>query len=69
MKDIERSKRGNYPQRDPLIQQWKDGQLLGEFTWKQITQDLGFNRSTITGALKGTNGQKTAYKHIWKYKK
>mgnify|MGYP003641700981 CR=1 FL=1 len=68
MKDIERPKRGNYPQRDPLIQQWKDGQLLGEFTWIQI-KEIGYKRSNITGALKGTNGQKTAYKYIWKYKK
>tara|TARA_R110000803_G_scaffold32492_1_gene71565 strand:- start:265 stop:1077 length:813 start_codon:yes stop_codon:yes gene_type:complete len=70
MNDIERPKRGNYPQRDPLIQQWsKDGQLLGEFTWEEIIYNLNFNRSTITGALKGINGQKTAYKYIWKYKK
>lgn len=65
-----RSKRGSYKQRDPLIQQYSlEGHLLGEYTWEQIVNDLGFNRSTITGALKGTNGQKTAYKCIWKYKK
>lgn len=64
-----RSKRGNYKQRDPLIQKYTlEGKLLGEFTWIQI-KEMGFNRSTITGALKGINGQKTAYKHIWKYKK
>lgn len=67
--DVRRPKRGNYKQRDPLIQQYTlDGKLLGEFTWKQITNDLGFNRSTITGALKGINGQKTAKSYIWKYK-
>lgn len=66
---IVRSKRGNYEQRDPLIQQYTlDGKLLGEFTWQQITEDMGFNRSTITGCLKGINGQKTAKGYIWKYK-
>ena len=65
-----RSKRGSYVQRDPLIQQWsKDGQLLGEFTWEQIINDLGYKRSSITGALKGINGQKTAKGYIWKFKK
>ena len=65
-----RSKRGSYVQRDPLIQQYSlDGKLLGEFTWKQITEDLGFNRSTITGCLKGINGQITAKGYVWKYKK
>ena len=65
-----RSKRGSYAQRDPLIQQWsKDGQLLGEFTWEQIVNDLGYKRSSITGALKGINGQKTAKGYIWKFKK
>ncbi len=64
-----RSKRGSYKQRDPLIQQWsKDGQLLGEFTWEQIVNDLGYKRTSITGALKGHNGQKTAKGYIWKYK-
>ena len=65
---IVRSKRGSYEQRDPLIQKYTlEGELLGEFTWIQI-KEMGLNRSTITGALKGTNGQKTAYKFIWKYK-
>ena len=67
-KDQKRPKRSNYGQRDPLIQQYTlEGELLGEFTWAQI-KEMGYNRSTVTGALKGTNGQKTAYKFIWKYK-
>lgn len=67
-KDQKRPKRSNYGQRDPLIQQYTlEGELLGEFTWVQI-KEMGYNRSTVTGALKNINGQKTAYKYIWKYK-
>lgn len=63
-----RSKRGNYAQRDPRIEQYDlNGNYIKTFnTWNDVVE-AGFNRGTVTGAIRGTNGQKTAKGFIWKF--
>jgi hypothetical protein len=65
---IKRSKRGGYKQRNPRIEQYSlEGVYIKTFdTWKDV-EEAGFKRATVTGAIRGTNGQKTAKGFIWKF--
>lgn len=60
-------KRKAYGQRTSLVEQYTlEGELLGQFTWEQITT-MGFKRSTITGALTRKDANYKAKGYMWKY--
>lgn len=64
-----RSKRGSYKQRVPAIEQYDlDNNLLQVFpTWNDVI-DAGFKRSSVSSAIRGTDGHNRHKGFIWKHK-
>lgn len=62
-----RPKRGSYKQRTPLVEMITlDGEVLGAYTWAEL-KEMGYNRNTVTGAIRGQDGHHKAKGHLWKY--
>ena len=63
-----RSKRGNYQQRTPAIEQYDlDGNYIKTFqTWDDALEE-GFKRSSIASAIRGTDGHNRYKGFMWKH--
>lgn len=63
-----RSKRGKYDQRTPNIEQYDlENNLIQVFkTWDDV-QKAGFKRSSVAGAIRGSDGHHKHKGYIWKY--
>ena len=63
-------KRGNYQQRTPAIEKYDlNNNYIETFeTWQDVI-NAGFNRSSVTSAIKGDVGHHRNKGFIWKYKK
>lgn len=66
--EVIRSKRGNYKQRTPAIEQYDlEGNLLQIFpTWNDV-EGAGFKRSSVASAIRGTDGHNRHKGFIWKH--
>jgi len=62
-------KRGNYEQRTPAIEKYdlKNNLLKTYETWQDVIND-GFNRNSVAGAIRGTDGHHKHKNFIWKHK-
>ena len=63
-----RGKRGKYEQRTPAIEQYDlEGKLLHTYpTWTDVIE-AGFKRSSVTGAIRGTDGHNRHKGYIWRH--
>ena len=63
-----RSKRGNYQQRTPAIEQYdlNNNHIQTFQTWEDAV-NAGFNRNSIAGAIRGTDGNNKYKKFLWKH--
>ena len=65
-----RSKRGSYKQRVSAIEQYDlDGNLLQVFPMWDDVINAGFKRSSVSGAIRGTDGHNRHKGFIWKHSK
>lgn len=65
-----RSKRGSYKQRVSAIEQYDlDGNLLQVFPMWGDVINAGFKRSSVSGAIRGTDGHNRHKGFIWKHSK
>ena len=62
-------KRGNYEQRTPTIEKCDlEGNCIETFeTWNDVIS-AGFSRSSVAGAIRGSDGHHKHKKFIWRYK-
>ena len=62
-------KRSGYQQRTPAIEKYDlDNNLIKTFnTWEDVT-NAGYNRNSVTNAIRGNDGHHRHKGFIWKYK-